>query len=85
MSGGVGVSGVYWGTGREYRYSGARSGIGSIRGDLGSPRECKGCSEPLGGCQGVSGVYWDACREFRYSEARRGIGGLREHWGSLGV
>ena len=30
--GGVGVLGVYWGAGRECRYSGARRGIGRIRG-----------------------------------------------------
>ena len=35
------VSWVYWGAGRECRYSGARRGIGSIRA-LGSPRGCWG-------------------------------------------
>ena len=34
--GGVGVSGVYWGPSRECRYSGARRGIGGIRGYWGS-------------------------------------------------
>ena len=32
---GVGVSGVYWGTGRDSRYSEARRGIGGIRGHWG--------------------------------------------------
>ena len=34
-SGGVGVSGVHWGAGRECRCSGASRGIGGIRGHLG--------------------------------------------------
>ena len=43
---------MYWGAGRECRYSGARRGMGSIRGHWGSPR---GCRELLG-CQGCRGV-----------------------------
>ena len=56
MSGGVGVSGMY-GPGRECRYSGARRGIGSIRGHWGSPRGA-GVLGPLGGirqCRGCQG------------------------------
>ena len=34
---------MYWGAGRECRYSGARRGIGSMRGHLGSPRGVGGC------------------------------------------
>ena len=40
------VSGVYWGAGRECRYSRARRGIGGMRGHWGSPRRCR----VLGGC-----------------------------------
>ena len=32
------MAGVYWGTSRECRYSGARRGTGGIRGALGDPR-----------------------------------------------
>ena len=41
------MSRVYWGPGRECRYSGAIRGIGSIRGHLGSPRGCRGVGGPL--------------------------------------
>ena len=37
-----GVKGVYLGAGRECRYSGARRGIGGIRGHLGVPKGCWG-------------------------------------------
>ena len=36
------MSGVYWGAGRDFRYSGARRGIGAIR-DIGAPMGCRGC------------------------------------------
>ena len=32
------MSGMYWGAGRECRYSGARMGIGNIRGHWRSPK-----------------------------------------------
>ena len=32
------MSGVYWGAGRDSKYSGARRGIGGIRGHLRFPR-----------------------------------------------
>ena len=41
------MSGVNWGAGRECRYSGARRGMGGIRGQLRAPRGL-----------GPSGVYW---------------------------
>ena len=66
------------GAGRECRYSGARRGIGSIRGHWASPGGCLGV---LGGVRGYRGVL-GAGRECRYSEARRGIGSIRGHWGS---
>ena len=74
---GVGDVRSVLGAGRECRYSGARRGIGSLRGHWGSPRGVKG---PSGGrqCQGCIG----AGRECTYSGARRGIGSLRGHWGS---
>ena len=33
---------MYWGAGRECRYSGASKGIGGIRKNWGAPRECWG-------------------------------------------
>ena len=68
------------GAGRECRYSGARRGIGGIRGHWVS-KGVYGESGPLG-ASGVSGVYWGAGREFRYSGVRRGIGCTRGHLGS---
>ena len=44
------MSGVYLGAGRECRYTGARRGIGGIRGHWGALRVCKGCQ----GCIGVA-------------------------------
>ena len=46
------MSGVYWGAGRDSRYSGARRGIGAsggIQGSLG----CRGCRGLFWGCQRV--------------------------------
>ena len=43
------VSGVYWGVGRDCRYSGARRGIGGIKGHFKAPMGCWGH-------EGVSGV-----------------------------
>ena len=68
--GAIGVSGVYWVSGRKCRYLGDRRGIGGIRGHWGTPRGCWGCWrhwESLG----VSGVYWVSGRKCRYSGARR--------------
>ena len=77
------------GGGRECNYSGARRGIGSIRGIqylLGGVgvfgyhyghwviRGCRGCQ----GCTGAG-------RECRYLGGRRSIGGLRGHWGFYGM
>ena len=63
---------MYGSADRECRYSGARKGIGSIRG-IGSPRGCRGCSgavrgcqEDVTGCRGVRGVL-GASRVCRYS------------------
>ena len=42
------MSRVYWGPGRECRYSGASRGIGSIKGHWGSPRGSRGCMGLLG-------------------------------------
>ena len=63
---------VYWGAGRNSRYSGARRGI-EHQGALGVPRGCRG---PFGASGGVLGVG----RDSRYSGARSigaswGIGG----------
>ena len=44
------------GAGRECRFSGARRGIGGIRGHLGIPRVLGSWSH--WGHQGVSGLYW---------------------------
>ena len=48
------------GAGRDCRYSGAKRGIGGIRGHLGTPRACRGCRGHFGGVRGcrVSGVIW---------------------------
>ena len=80
---------MYWGAGRECRYSGARRDISGIRELLGAPRDVgpSGSYRGVGvsGCIGVSGVYWGTGRECRYSGARRGIGGIRGHWELLRV
>ena len=47
------MSGLYGWAGRECRYSGARRGIGSIRGHWGSPMGVGGCKWMSGGV----GVY----------------------------
>ena len=52
MSGGVGVSGVYWEAGRDSRYSGARRGIGGIMGHLGFLGGV-GAIRGVRGCHGV--------------------------------
>ena len=55
---GVGVLRVYWGAGRDSRYSEARRGIGAS-GALGAPRGvgailgCQGASGSIGGVRGV--------------------------------
>ena len=48
---------MYWGPGREGRYSGARRGIGSIRGieDLLGSRGCWGLLGASGGVTGCKG------------------------------
>ena len=43
------MSGVYWGAGKDSKYSGARRGIGAS----GTPR---GCREPFGGVREVRGI-----------------------------
>ena len=58
VSGGVGVVRDVLGAGREYRYSGARRGIGIIRGYWSSPRWCMRCWGVVRGHQWMSGVYW---------------------------
>ena len=84
------MSGV-WEAGRDCRYSGARRGIGSIRGHLGDPRDVGGVGELLWGCQwGIRGCRGcQGCivagKDCRYSGARRGIEGIMGYWGLLGV
>ena len=80
---------MYWGAGKECRYSRARRGIDSIRdiwGLLGvfGVLEAFGENHGASGDVGVSGMYWGAGRECRYSRTRRGIGGIRGHLGLLG-
>ena len=52
---------MYWGTGRDSRYSGTRRGIGASGGIGGS----WGCRGLFGGCQGHQGVL-GASRDSRY-------------------
>ena len=78
VSGGVrGCRGVrlYWRAGRECRYSGARWGIGDIRGHLGVLRVLGCCGAIKGASVGVKGVrgVLGVGRECRYSGAKRGI------------
>ena len=63
------MSVVYWGAGRDSRYSGASRGIGAL-GLLG----CRGAVLGASGGEGVSRVYWGAGRDSRYSGASRGMG-----------
>ena len=56
MTGGVGASGIYWGAGRDCRYSGASKGTGGIRG-IGAPRGV-GAILGVSGGVGVSGCIW---------------------------
>ena len=67
----MGFTGVYWGAGRNCRYSGPEGYRGNW-GFLGSVGGCSGLSVASGGV----GVYWKAGRDSRYSGARRGIGGI---------
>ena len=63
-----GLSGVYWGAGRDSRYAGARKGYRA----LGAPMGCRGpfgVSGVVGGVRGVLG----AGRNSRYARTRRGI------------
>ena len=79
---------MYWGVGRECRYSQARRGIVSIKGHWESPRgvgDVQGLqvgvrvvSEGVAGVRDVLGV-GSKCR---YSGARRGIGGISGIGGS---
>ena len=52
VTGGVWVSGVYWGACRDFRYSWTRRGIGGIRGIGGVSR---GVGGHFGGVRGVLG------------------------------
>ena len=72
---------MYWGAGRECRYSQARKGIGSIRGYWRSPRGVGVLGAVKRHQMGVSSVF-ETGRECRYSRVRRGIGSIRGHWGS---
>ena len=69
-----GIRGVL-GAGRECRYSGARRGIGGLRGHWGPI----GVLEAIRGVGGVK-VYGWTDRECRYSGTRRGTGSIRGHW-----
>ena len=60
MTGGVGVSGVYWAAGRDSRYSGTGKGIWRHQGPLGGSSGCDRW------CRGVRGVLGDG-RDSRYS------------------
>ena len=57
---------MYWGTGRECRYSGARRGIGGKRGHWGVPRGV-GVLGPSRGHLGCQGCIGGLARECRYS------------------
>ena len=48
------MSGVYWGAGRDSRYSEARRGIGN-QGALGPPRDCRVCRGHFGSIRGIRG------------------------------
>ena len=50
LLGALGVSGVHWGTGREYRFSGARRGYKWHQGAFGL--------RGVGAVRGCHGVYW---------------------------
>ena len=68
IEGPLGVSGMHWGAGREFRCSGARRGIGGIGGPLGGIEghwRYEGC---IGGLAG--------------SLSAQGQQGYRGHWGS---
>ena len=60
-----GVRGIL-GAGRECRYSGARRGIGGIRGHFGVPRGIVAIRRESGSVGGVRGVL-ETGREYRYS------------------